>query len=353
MSSPTPAAVPAAAGGVTVRPVDIGSDADLAAVNQVLAAQEEHDFGGSTAPTVAQTRADCADTKFWRQQRLVAELDMDGRREVVGTGWLGLPLAEDTDQAMVEPIVHPDHRGQGAGTALLTELVRIARDAGRSTLTAWGNIPLDGDVDDPSVPANRLAARFGMSRKNVAVVRVLDLPMPPGRLDEIWARTEPHLGGYRILSWTDRTPEEHLAAYGLLLHQLELDEPDEDVVHEAPEYTPERIRVAEERKARTGIRSLVAVALAPDGTFAGNSVVEFRSSPDATLGFQENTLVMPEHRGHRLGYALKVTTHRMLADHAPQLRRLATWNSHVNPWMIRINEDLGYQVTGREITYQG
>src|SRR5690625_7019481 len=37
----------------------------------------------------------------------------------------------------------------------------------------------------------------------------------------------------------------------------------------------------------------------------------------------------------------KVTTHRMLADHAPQLRRLATWNSHVNPWMIRINEDLG------------
>ena len=353
MSSPTPAAGSAAANGVTVRPLDTGSDADLEAVNQVHAAQEEQDFGGSTAPTVAQTRADCADTKFWRQQRLVAELELAGRRQVVGTGWLGLPLAEDTDQAMVQPIVHPDHRGRGAGTALLAELVRIAREGGRTTLTAWGTIPLEGDVDDPSLPANRLAARFGMSRKNVAVVRVLDLPVPPGRLAEIWARAEPHLGDYQILSWTDRTPEEHLAAYGLLLRQLELDDPDEDVVHEAPEYTPERIRIAEDRKARTGMRSLVAVALAPDGTFAGNSVVEFRGSPATTLGFQENTLVMPEHRGHRLGYALKVTTHRMLAEHAPQLRRLVTWNSHVNPWMIRINEDLGYRAVGREITYQG
>ncbi|WP_277049258.1 GNAT family N-acetyltransferase [Ruania albidiflava] len=353
MSPRTPIADPAAAGGVTVRPVDVGSDADLAAVNRIHAAQEEHDYGGSTAATVAQTRAAYADTKFWRQHHLLAELEVGGRREVVGTGWLGLPLAEDTDQAMVEPIVHPEHGGRGAGTALLGELVRIGRDAGRSTLTSWGTVPLEGDVDDPSLPANRLAARFGMSRKNVAVIRVLDLPVPPGLLDEIWTRTELHLGGYRILSWTDRTPDEHLSAYGVLLRQLELDEPDEDVVHEAPEYTPERIRVAEERKALAGMRSVVAVALAPDGTFAGNSVVEFRGSPATTLGFQENTLVMPEHRGHRLGYALKVTTHRMLAEHAPQLRRLATWNSHVNPWMIRINEDLGYQVTGREITYQG
>ena len=94
MSSFTPAAGPAAATGVTVSPVDITSDADLEAVNRINAAQEEHAYGGSTAPTVSQTRADCADTKFWRQHRLLAELEVGGRREVVGTGWLGLPLAE-------------------------------------------------------------------------------------------------------------------------------------------------------------------------------------------------------------------------------------------------------------------
>ncbi|WP_147917861.1 GNAT family N-acetyltransferase [Ruania zhangjianzhongii] len=353
MSRLTPAADPAVADGLTIRPIDLGSDADLDAINRINAADEELAFGASTAPTVEQTRADAANTTYWRQHRLLAERDADGHPEAVGTGWIGLPLAENTDQAMVAPVVHPDHRGQGVGTALLTGLAQIARDAGRTMLSAWGAVPLDGDVDDPDLPANRLAVRFGMSRKNVAVTRVLDLPVDPNLLDRLWARAEPHLDGYRILSWTDRTPAEHLEAYGVLLRQLELDEPDEDVVHEAPEYTPERIRIAEDRKARKGLRSLVAVALAPDGSFAGNSVVEFHGGAATTLGFQENTLVMPDHRGHRLGYALKVTTHRMLASHAPRLRRLATWNSHVNPWMIQINEDLGYRAIGREVTYQG
>ena len=352
MSHPTHAADPAAATGLTVRPVELDSDADLEAVTRITAAYEEHEFGASTTPTVPQTRADSANTKFWHQQRLLAERVVAGRREIIGTGWIGLPLAEDTDQAMVEPIVHPDHRGQGAGTALLSKMARIAQAAGRSTLTAWGTVPLEGNVDDPQLPANRLAARFGMTRKNIAVVRVLDLPMDLAVLDRLWTCVEPRLDGYRILRWTDRTPTEHLDAYGVLLHQLELDDPDEDVVHEAPQYTPERIRIAEDRNERKGLRSLVAVALAPDGTFAGNSVVEFHQGPGTTLGIQENTLVMPEHRGHRLGYALKVTTHRMLGEHAPHLRRLVTWNSHVNPWMIRINEDLGYRAIGREVTYQ-
>lgn len=352
MNRLTPSASPADPADLTIRTADLGSDADLDAVNRVSAAHEEYEYGASTAPTVEQTRADSENTKYWRQHRLLAERTVAGRREIIGTGWIGIPLAENTDQAMVEPIVHPDHRGHGAGTALLTSMAQIAQDAGRTVLSTWGVVPLDGEVDDPDLPANRLAARFGMTRKNLAVARVLDLPMDPTLLDRLWARAEPRLDGYRILSWIDRTPAEHLAAYGVLLRQLELDDPDEDVVHEAPEYTPERIRIAEDRKERKGLRSLVAVALAPDGSFAGNSVVEFHSGAGTTLGFQENTLVMPDHRGHRLGYALKVTTHRMLAEHAPQLRRLATWNSHVNPWMIQINEDLGYRVIGREITYQ-
>ena len=234
MSHPTPTAEPADAADLTVRPVDLDSDADLDAVNRIHAAQEQHDYGASATPTVAQTRADSADTKFWQQHRLLAEREVAGRREILGTGWVGLPLAENTDQAMVEPIVHPDHRGQGVGTALLTGLAQIARDAGRTILSAWGAVPLDGDVDDPDLPANRLAARFGMSRKNMAVTRVLDLPVDPNLLDRLWAQVEPRLDGYRILSWTDRTPTEHLAAYGVLLRQLELDEPDEDVLHEAP-----------------------------------------------------------------------------------------------------------------------
>src|SRR5699024_3331075 len=139
-------------------------------------------------------------------------------------------------------------------------------------------------------------------------------------------------------------PEQYLGAYGLLLRQLELDEPDEEAEHEAPGYTPERIRESERRSREQGVARITAVAVAPHGPFVGNSGIHARAAPESTLGWQQNTLVMPDHRGHRLGLALKVATHRQLRERAPQLRCLVTWNSHVNPWMIEINEKLGYEI---------
>jgi GNAT superfamily N-acetyltransferase len=103
----------------------------------------------------------------------------------------------------------------------------------------------------------------------------------------------------------------------------------------------------------SGTVRIVAVAVAPDGEFVGNTEVHVHEAPGSTLGYQENTLVMPEHRGHRLGLGLKVATHRQLAERSPQLRSLVTWNSHVNPWMIQVNEKLGYQVLFHEVVMQG
>jgi hypothetical protein len=62
--------------------------------------------------------------------------------------------------------------------------------------------------------------------------------------------------------------------------------------------------------------------------------------------------VFEAHRGHRLGLALKLATHRRLAEDFPEVRRIVTWNSHVNPWMIHVNEQLGYEIAYREVTYQ-
>ena len=172
-------------------------------------------------------------------------------------------------------------------------------------------------------------------------------------LDALEAESAQKRGEYRIEQWVGEIPEEHLSAYGRLLTQLEIDEPDEEVEHEPAEYTPERIRVSERRMREAGTIRIVAVAVAPDGEFVGNSEVHVHEAPGSTLGYQENTLVMPEHRGHRLGLGLKVATHRRLAELAPQLRSLVTWNSHVNPWMIQVNEKLGYELLFHEVVMQG
>ncbi len=67
---------------------------------------------------------------------------------------------------------------------------------------------------------------------------------------------------------------------------------------------------------------------------------------EPTRAYQGDTLVMPGHRGHRLGLLLKVTTLRALQDASPATRLVSTWNAAVNAPMITVNEVLGYHVAG-------
>ena len=339
----------------SIRPLDVASDLDIAQSIVLDAALDEAAHGGSEVSTLEQYRAALADSPYWRVQRWVAVAEpMDGGEMIVGRAAMFLPQSENLETVSVGASVHPAHRGRGIATALVQEaLVPAIRESERGLVEAYGEIAADGDPDDPAEPVNRLARRLGITRKNVAVCRTLALPLPDGLLDHLQSEAEAELGEYRVQLWDDEIPEEHLSAYGVLMRQLELDEPDEEVEHEAPEYTPERLRISEQRRRAAGTRALIAVAIAPDGSFAGNSEVHVRRTAGTTIGWQENTLVMPEHRGHRLGLALKVATHRLLREQAPDVRVLATWNSHVNPWMIAINEKLGYEIAYRELALQG
>lgn len=338
-----------------IRPLDPVSEVELDQYLALERALDEHTFGASQAQTREQLRAQLSTSPYWEVRRWVAIAEtLEGGESLVGRAAAFMPLQENLETISVGAAVHPAFRGRGIATALVEEaLIPAIRDSGRTLVEAYGEVPADGDPDSPQQPVNRLANRLGISRKNLAVCRALPLPLEDSLLEALQAEAEEKLGGYRVELWDGEIPEEHLNAYGLLLRQLELDEPDEEVEHEAPEYTPERIRESERRMREEGTVRITAVAIAPDGSFVGNSEVHVHAAPISTLGYQENTLVMPEHRGHRLGLALKVATHRQLRKRAPQLRRLVTWNSHVNPWMIEINEKLGYEIVFRELVLQG
>jgi RimJ/RimL family protein N-acetyltransferase len=58
--------------------------------------------------------------------------------------------------------------------------------------------------------------------------------------------------------------------------------------------------------------------------------------------YQWGTLVRPDHRGHRLGLAVKVANVRLLQETQPQLATVVTFNADVNAPMVAVNDRLGF-----------
>jgi len=56
------------------------------------------------------------------------------------------------------------------------------------------------------------------------------------------------------------------------------------------------------------------------------------------------TLVHPDHRGHRLGMAVKCAQLRLLAEAFPDRDYLQTSNAEVNAQMVAINVALGFEI---------
>jgi hypothetical protein len=64
------------------------------------------------------------------------------------------------------------------------------------------------------------------------------------------------------------------------------------------------------------------------------------------------TMVLPDARGHRVGLAMKLATHRALRASYPACTAVVTSNADVNDHMNAVNEALGYRVVERLPEYQ-
>jgi GNAT superfamily N-acetyltransferase len=101
-----------------------------------------------------------------------------------------------------------------------------------------------------------------------------------------------------------------------------------------------RLRTSETRLSAGWISIVAAARRRADGVMGGYSMLVLPRGGE--LAMQDDTLVMPEHRGHRLGTRLKLATLQVLTRDHPERRALHTWTEPDNHAMYRTNTDFGY-----------
>lgn len=272
-------------------------------------------------------------------ERLLGFVAEDGG-DVVGAGMLHLPMLDNEHYAWLMTWVAPALRGRGTGSALLDHLVREARALGRTDLVVETAYPAGRREDHPY---RRFLERRGFVLANTEVRRVLELPVPDAELqvliDESAARHE----GYRIVAFDGPVPDELLPSLCATKSQLAVDAPTGAMDFEEEAFTPELLRHHDEVLRRQGRTRISTLALTAMGEVVAYSDIVIPSG-DLPNVYQWGTLVRREHRGHRLGTAVKARGLRELQRRVgPERTRIQTCNAEQNPWMVGINERLGYR----------
>ncbi len=290
----------------------------------------------------------------------------DGADNVVGIGRLVLPLLDNTHYCQASIIVRPDARGQGIGSALAATILDRARAEGRRVLvTSTGSVPAveTSEPDavevgeqlgfiDGSHPAARFLLGSGFRPEQLELHSVLDLPVDAEGLARLHDEAIAYADDYDLITFEDTCPDEHIDGFADLAVAMSTDMPHAEIDVEAQTWDAARIRHQERRRMAAGVRALtVAAQHLPSGRLVGYSTLLHDPTHPAAAN-QEDTLVLHEHRGHRLGMLLKVLNLRRAQQVWPSVERIHTWNARENDPMLGINFALGFRVVGTESAWQ-
>lgn len=317
-----------------IRHLDTADDAQLRRFHEILWRAEKED-GRPWNPMWTYDELVGMVRTPTSERRTVGLAAWDGD-QMVGAGFLFLSLLDNIDTTWVFAAVEPDLRGRGIGAALMDGIVETAKQEGRTQLLGGAGIPFE---ERETSPILTWAQRQGFTVANVEIQRNLELPVADELLDEIDAEVAAKLGDYEIRSYVGRLPDELLASYAELDNIFMVEAPMGDVDVEAGRSTAESVRERDELNEKMGRTMFSSVALR-DGVVVANS--DLGTARNDEEAHQWGTLVHPDHRGHRLGAAVKVANIRNVQEHRPEIKRIITTNAEVNAWMVAINDRLGF-----------
>ncbi|MDN5895206.1 MAG: GNAT family N-acetyltransferase [Nocardioides sp.] len=257
----------------------------------------------------------------------------------VGTAEVGLSLQDNPHFAEVEVAVRPAARRDGVGRTLFERVEAICAENGRTTLCGEIHLRQGDDLADSA--AGRFGSRFGFESVHQEDHLVLDLP---ASVDHLAGAVDVSPSGYDIVLWGEHCPDEYVEDFAMMRTQMANDVPIGEIDWEAVVIDTQRLRAGESRVAKGWIPIVAAARRRADGVMGGYSMLLLPRGGELVM--QDDTLVMPQHRGHRLGTALKLATLGVVRSQYPQRTAIHTWTEPDNHAMQRTNADFGF--TARE-----
>ncbi|GAB3036167.1 hypothetical protein GCM10027052_12930 [Parafrigoribacterium mesophilum] len=292
------------------------------------------------------------------RRMLIARLD----GAVVGCGGYEAPLEGGPNQdgpaeAWLSVEVLPPFRRRGVGAALYERLAELAVDDARTTLqaellhtevpgerigapTGFGSVPRDS-------PESRFLRSRGFRLEQVERVSRLALPVPADALAAHLAAAQAAAGAdYRTVVWEGDGDGRWLNDLAQLHAGMSTDAPSAGLDFPAETWDAQRVRTVDELNRSSPRRMLHAVVqhVPTERLVAFN---ELSVPPDRHRSVeQQDTLVVSEHRGRRLGMLVKVANLLHLEATHPGRPSVTTFNAEENRHMLAVNEAIGFVPIG-------
>lgn len=275
---------------------------------------------------------------------------LDG--STVGAGWMRTPLMDNLELAEVTVHVLPEHRRRGIGSAVLQHLEGVARQRGRRILNSLASWAYDAGSDAAgggSGPGFAAARGFDLALSEVQ--RELRLPVDDALLAGLADDAARSHAAYTLRSWAGPVPDDLLQGWAEITSSLATEAPTGELELEPEAVSTEAVREREVTLERQGRTKYNTVALSSSGEVVAYSDLA-TTIHEPGRAYQWGTLVHREHRGHRLGVAVKLANLRLLQASRPDVTRLTTYNAEVNTHMVAVNEAIGFRPVARLGAFQ-
>ncbi|MEU6782133.1 GNAT family N-acetyltransferase [Nonomuraea angiospora] len=265
--------------------------------------------------------------RFWVARR-------EGR--MVGIGITQVSRSENDNNIVVDVRVLPELRRQGIGTALLRRALSESPPEGCELVVGRG-VTAGGD-GEPWIRA------LGFTVVQRVTLQVLGVREAGPALWEV-----PVPAGHRLERWTGAAPDDLVESYARARGAIH-DAPTGDSSYRHPHWSVLRVRQAEDDARRRGVehRTVVVVHEASDAVVGLTELEIFPGMPGTAV--QQDTVVVPGHRGHGLGRTVKAAMMRWLLAERPEIDLVVTNVDASNDYMTRVNQQLGYVTTRTMLT---